>query len=1155
MNALTESTTPWWQEIREAVTVVDVLDALNVQPVTGKGLTANWALPHGMCAGAHGDGRGAVFLGTKTGALHCRKCGESFGPLATIGLALGRDLPKAPWSNDDPDLAAIRAEAEAQGWCTPRLDAPAPRPRPARAPLPSPAPAAPQLSPAQLGAEFRAARASMAQWRPRLKAWCRARGWPADVISAILGYGEPVVPDVAYAGPAASTLHRFARAIDRPLLFAIRDADGLIRSVSRRWAASGAPTDGRPKAMALSTKLVGSSTAWAGECRAFGSIPDAIAKVQLGGRILLVEGSPDYLVASGLCRLGFGDVALAAESAGGLKKIAKALAARLRDQHIRDVEIWCIPDLKRKPTGEPGGDGLTAMRAAAEHLAGVATVREVLLPFAPERDDVDLSDVAATTPDAPALHALLRQRSAVLYEAFPDTLPPRAEGYLPPLPFQPGRVTVLQASLGTGKTYRIGQLIEQLRLSQPQLRVLAINHRRALSRQAAGRFALRCYEDITGPIDDSAVVCLNSLCRVSNAMRQAPQAIIIDEIESVCRQLFGDTLAHHNPERTSSGDVALALKEILRGCLRARGQIILADAHAHPETVDALLRFCGIDASPQWVRHITPAPLSVHSHPSEAALIEQLQLHLEDGKRAALATDSRRRANDVAALLEYKGYRVKTYTGGMCATRRAELCDVEAAWSRRHVDVIVYTPAVDAGVNHDPTDVADRVDAVFGLFTGSAHLGSASIQQMMFRCRNVGDHHVYVANRDDARPCDLDAIRAELVARTRIAEARVQLAGATVPDRAFTFPALVDFEAHIERVARLRAKRLRPQVEAMYTARGAELHRADDLAKAHKQHVNRQLRKLGDKAAEQQAARVLAAIALTAEAYDLARRDHNHDEQTAAAVEKSRLIRQFGPELLDTELAARDARGRVSRQSRHAVALRLALDGHLRRLAERDRLALLGGHGAARPGPDLPVLAGILRCMAPIEWLTRVIAPAPGDMRTAIPDFEWSVESLRAAGLDAWRLLNQIATEREVEPDELLRGVSANAEDLLKRPSMIFNAILAWAGVPRQVQRQRMDGRSPLRVYRVDAERLNVWAIRCCVEGARQRGFAVDPLNPQATPWQYALDRAGYWKAPVDSDGRRLGYLPVDEGWILGALDPEGGSAPAPVAERGDRMA
>jgi hypothetical protein len=982
----------------------------------------------------------------------------------------------------------------------------------------------------------------MTRWRHRLKEWCRGRGWPEDIVRAISGDGEPAVPNVAFVGPASPTLHRFTHPIARPLVFAVRDADGLIRSVSRRWAGPSAPTDGRPKALALSSKLVGSSSDWAGECRVFGSIPDAVDRVCLGGRIFLVEGSPDYLVAMGVARLGYGDTALGAESAGGLKKLAKALAKQLRERHIRDVEVWCVPDVKHRPSGEAGGDGLTAMRAAAECLAGVATVYEVLLPVDAERPEIDLADMAATVADAPSLYALMRQNASVLFEAFPDTLPPSADGYLAPLPFQPGQVTVLQASLGTGKTYRIGQIIDQLRHSRSDLRVLAINHRRALSRQAAGRFGLQCYEDINGPIGDSAVICLNSLTRVGARLRQAPQAIIIDEIESVCRQLFGDTLAHYSPERTNSADIALVLKEILRGCLQAKGQIILADAHANAETITALLRFCDINVRPRWVRHITPTTLAVHSHPSEAALIEQLQLHLEAGQRAALATDSRRRAHDVAALLEYKGYRVKTYTGGMCATRRAELCDVEAAWSSRQVDVIIYTPAVDAGVNHDPADISERVDAVFGLFTGSAHLGSAAIQQMMFRCRNVATHHLYVANRDDGRSCELDTIRTELNARTRIAEARVHLVGATVPGRAHTFPALLDFEARIERVARLRAKRLRPQVEAMYAVRGAELIRSEDLSKAHKRHVNQQLRKHGDEAAEKRAALVLSAIVLTAEAYDLAHRDHNHDEGTAAAIERSRLTRQFGVRTIDIDLAAKDARGRVSRQCRNAVALRLALEGHLRRLAERDRLALLGGHGAARPGPDLPLLAGMLRCMAPIEWLMRVIAPAPGDMRRAIPDFEWSIDSLRATGADASKLLHQIAAERDVEPDELLRGISANAEDLLTRPSMVFNAILSWAGVPRQVQRQRMDGRSPLRVYRVDAQRLDLWSLRCFVENARQRGFAVDPLDEQATPWQYAVDRAGQWKPPVDSDGLQLGYLSLGGGWILSALDPEGGS-------------
>lgn len=1152
MNAPTESTTPWWTEVDEATDVIAILDALGIRPTNGKGDTANWALPHAMCAGAHGDGRGAVFFGkTKTQALHCRKCGQSFGAVATIALALGRDLPAAPWSPDDADIEAIRGEAEVQGWCTPRPQgAFAPRKvrRRGKSLRPTPAPAsaaAPILSQASLDQEFIQARAGAPHWRPQLAAWCQARGWSDDIVRVIAGDGEAPVPGVAFAGEHSPTLLRYARAIDRELLFAVQDAHGAIRSASRRWARPGQPTDGRPKAMALSTRLVGSTT-WPDRCRAFGSIPAAVDAVSFGGRIYLVEGSPDYLVAQALCRLGFGDAAIGAESAGGLRRIAVALAAQLRARNVHDVEIWCIPDVKRDrgDAQKRKLDGQTAMRAAGEALAGVATVREVLLQVPEGRKDIDLSDVAAMHLDAAALYAEIAASSTIIFEAFPDTLAPAAEGYLPPLALRPGQVTVLQASLGAGKTYRIGEVIDQLRADHAELRVIAINHRRALSRQAAGRFSLTCYEDLNGVINESSVICLNSLTRVSKSMHQAPQAVIIDEIESVCRQLFGDTLAHYNPERTRSADVALILKGLLRNCLRAGGQVIFADAHAHPETISALLRFCDINTRPTWVRHITPAPLDVRSYPSEAALVEAIQLQLEDGKRIALATDSRRRADDVAALLDAKGHRVKLYTGGMCATRRAELADVETAWARQHADVIIYTPAVDAGVNHDPADVADRVDAVFGLFTGSARLGAASIQQMMFRCRHVNAHHIYLANRDDTRSCALDDIRTELYARTCIAEERIRATGAVVPMRALTFSTLLEFEIRIERVARLRAKRLRSQVEAMYTVRAARLTHAEDLSKAHKRHINQQLRKKGDEAAELRAQKVLGAKIMAAEAYDLARCDHNVDEQTACAIAKSRLVRQFGAQHLDAKLAARDERGRVTRQSRNVVSLRLALDGHWRTLAERDRLALLDGHGAPRSAPDLPVLAGMLRCMAPEEWLLRVVNPSPADMLNAIPDFEWDVDSLRSGAADAIRLLHQVAQAQGVHPDELLRGISAKIEDLLEKPSVFFNAVLSWAGLARESRRQRLDGRSPIRVYRVDAKRLDLWSIRCLVETARQRGIAVDPLEPTASPFQRVFTASKNWRAPTLGNSKRLRYVVDDAGnaWILSTQDPPPGS-------------
>lgn len=1150
MNALTEITTPWWDEVRDAIEVDAALDALGVQPSHGRGASANWALPHGMCPGQHGDGRGTLFIGSRTSALHCRKCGGAFGVLAVVGMVLGRDLPPAPWSADDPAVEAIRSEAESQGWCTPRLPG-APRvARRPRAPLPSPRISAPTLSQPALAQEFNAARRAAPKWAGWLHAWCVARGWPADVAAVIAGDGEAPVTDVAWAGPDAPTLLRYSSAIDRPLLFAIRGADGRVRSVSRRWPRAGAPTDGRPKAMALSSKLVGSSADWG--CRAFGSIPAAVDAVAYGGRILLVEGSPDFLVAQALVRLGFAHAALGAESAGGLKKIATALGDQLRATHAREVEVWTVPDVKRAADGSLGGEGLSAMRAAAQALAGYATVREILLNVPLDAHDVDLADVAARHLDAASLWSHLQGCAATLYEAFPDLHAPAATGYLPRLALGRGEVVVLQASLGSGKTHRIAEAIQALRQKHGDLRVIATNHRRALCRQAAIRFGIDCYEDLDGMIDRSAVICLNSLPRLSPRMCDAPHLLVIDEIEAVCQQLFGDTLAHRNPERPNTAAVALTLRRVVRATLEAGGNILLADAHAHPESINALLRFCGVAQGARWVRHITAAPLDVVSHPSEARLVAELLAHLEGGRRVALATDSRSRSRDLQAWLADQGYRVKSYTGKMTRGRRRELADVEAAWAPSEADVIIYTPAVDAGVNHDPADITERFDAVFGLFTGSAKLGAATIQQMMFRCRHVAEHHVYIALRDDPRSTDLEHIRAELHGRSTGPEERVRAVRCVVPARARTYSALLDFEAAIERMARLRARRLRPQLHAMYTERHATLTIAEDLEKARRRRLTREVRAMGREAAELDAQAVLISVVLAVDAYDELRRDHSVDAATAAQVEKSRMVRQFGAECIDLDLITRDEQGRMSKRARNAVSLRLAREGHWRTLAEKDRLALLNGHGAARPGPDLPLLSAVLDLLAPEELLDRVIVPSPSEMRRSIPDYEWSIDSLTDAGERAWCLAAQVAESRGVHPDELFRGIRARADDLRRRPSVFFNAVLSWIGVPRVSRRQRLDGRSPLWIYAVDADRLNDWNRRCMVESARQRGVEVDPLDPSAPPWQRSLTRRSTWRAPRDSDGvrRRIVLDPQGIGWITSAMDPEPGSSGAELSRR-----
>lgn len=401
-------TDPWWKEVAAAVDPLEVLEALAIDPKKGRGESGRWALPHHMCDGQHGDGEPAIFYGATRGVMVCRACGGTFGTLATLAMGIGRDLPPAPWAPEDADVEAIRAEAEARGWCTLRGPTPAPSPRPVKRPPRRTVANKAWLTPAQLAHEWAALRAHSECWRQALGAWCAGRGWPADLIDAIVGVGETPVEGVAVAGPPAPALHRLAARLHRPLLFAVTGADERIRSVSRRWLGAGAPRDGMAKAMALSAKTVGRSAEWG--CRAFGSVPAAARAVAYGGRILLVEGAPDFMVAQGLVRLGYGGAAVGADSASAIKAIAERIAEQVG--RPEDVEVWTVPDVKLDERGRRVGAGLDSMRAAARIMTAAGLhVRQVDLPVPDGRTESDLSDVAAMAPSGVALGEAMRSWS------------------------------------------------------------------------------------------------------------------------------------------------------------------------------------------------------------------------------------------------------------------------------------------------------------------------------------------------------------------------------------------------------------------------------------------------------------------------------------------------------------------------------------------------------------------------------------------------------------------------------------------------------------------------------------------------------------------------------------------------------------------------
>ncbi|MBU1430195.1 hypothetical protein KKF91_06455, partial [Myxococcota bacterium] len=1144
-----------------------ILENLAFEEAPKGALRVPWIVPHGLCSGEHSSGAPSTYIGDQTGRLHCRKCGESFGQVELLALDLGVELPSGPWRLDDPALIAVWDEAAARGWCEPRPHTkPKRRPRPARRAQPRRSPKRiikAKWSEARVGAEFAHLRAQAPLWREDLARYATRRGWSEDIARAL--YNQPPT-GVAWARTnhpqEAPGLLRGALGVNRPLLLGIYDAEGRLRSVSRRHAGGGAPLDELPKALAMSSEVVGGGFS----CRSFGSVVEAVAAHKAKGRgpIILCEGGPDYLVASALARLGFAAAALAAESAGGLPKVGAALAAEIKRQGLEQAEILLIPDLKHdKKTGALIGAGLEQMRLAAERLIGAATVVESLLPIPHDSESVDLADIAAGSPSADLLWTMINAHSKVIHEAFPDLYAPNASGYLPKIPFKPGTIMGVRASLGAGKTQQAAELVDFVR---QRGEVVAINHRRGLSHQLSSRLELLNYEDLSGTLDEPTAICLNSVQRLSSRMIRQIKLLVIDELEAVMSHLFGETLSSAsamNPNRPKTGPVSEVLAALIRAVIANKGMILCLDAHLNNETLRALRSFAGIEAPIETIQHITPLKeLKVRALPSAHAVIKGVEETLEAGLRPILATDSRRIAEEIEAHLSAKGYRVKLYASTMSDARRAELGDVERAWSKSECDVVIYTPTIDAGVSYDPKEPGERFDRTFGLFTGGAWLPASTLQQMMFRARHVEDHRVYISDRHNPLSAIPDDITREISDRTQAAEQRLRQIGQFSPPKNFRFWPLLQLEASVERLHRLRTRHLRQQMLSMYAIRGAEVTEAGDISKGEKRRLSQRLKATTAAADLARAARVGQAPLLDALEYEDAQRMLKKPEALRDSLELSRLTRQFGPQEITLELISADKNQRITQEARNGVALRLALEGHWEALSARDKQALSDGYGARAKRPDLPILAAVLSVLLPWELWVRVSAPTPDELREGLPRLRWSAYHFEQSGahLEAARLLDELAAMRGVSPDTLLEGIRARREDLDQphTATVFVSAILRWIGVGTNNHRVRRtadwlkghgfdpaqaDYKRLIWVHRVD---LNRWAKagrRRLVESARQRGLDVDPLSTGADDWSGILNKNGEFKAPLGSTGR-YGFVKVNGAWnvVLFSSNPEPGT-------------
>ena len=294
------------------------------------------------------------------------------------------------------------------------------------------------------------------RFRESLRSWAIRRGWPVQIAGQLV-----TLEDVLWAseGTGDAELERLRQDTliqghKYSLLVLHRDEQGRPRSYTRRWNQIGA----RPerKALYASARFV----SYRG-LRVLGHLPKAITRLRLGQPLYIVEGEPDFMVASCMCAIRGRGAVLGATGCAALPDLARAIRKALWGSGTAS----CGPIVLVPHIGDRNNIGERFAQDAAEVLRGCANIHLARVA----QDKGDLADVLEQHGLDCAYQRL--DEAPLLYRGLQSIDQARAElaCALPNILATPGTHAVC-ASTGTGKTYSMVRAVVDLALRTVQAR-------------------------------------------------------------------------------------------------------------------------------------------------------------------------------------------------------------------------------------------------------------------------------------------------------------------------------------------------------------------------------------------------------------------------------------------------------------------------------------------------------------------------------------------------------------------------------------------------------------------------------------------------------------------------------------------------------------
>jgi len=719
----------------------------------------------------------------------------------------------------------------------------------------------------------------------------------------------------------------------------------------------------------------------------------------------------------------------------------------------------------------------------------VPTTREQKVPcFCPSTDHTDYTPSAViftTDSGVPYVHCSAcpatywPPRDSILSPTWQAGSGQASTRYLGPLTLM-HTLTIINADTGTGKTTSLALLVANA------MRVLVLVHRRSLALMLAYEFSIACYLDAPEGLifEDKVVVCVDSLCRIPltapggdliNDGVQGFDLVVIEESESVLEHLMGGTIPiTPNEGRATSGEIHDHLVALLRATVAGGGKVVTTDGLTTDFTIGSMMAMTALPDKQVIEHHLDLDDHELIEHEHRTDIVGAFIQAVEAGERVALASTSAALVRRLQLYLEAttgpdgRKLTVLAYHREMDESAREQLRDVNSTW--RSADVVLYSPSVDTGISYNPSDAANRFDKLFVIGERVPGLGFGKLLQMRHRCREMKVIHWWISSSYGHRmPIDGELIRRELIHRwiaTRTyALAYVEKDGRVVPH--------ISDAGHFEHGVRAELHRRRQWAavhddwSAWWASKKAKMLKANSPSMETRASIKALLKALREDESEQYARQVVAEARLTLSEYRDLRQRGPGDAQEARALERARVLDNFGS--VHSDLVIEDRHRQATRAVARIVQAGLILDRLMEHASGFDQATLETGyrvHCRASTAQAL-LMIGLLQAALGGQMVKSVLTPlltASKGGNAAVNDPGFSVVSLRETRvIDTSELQTQWTGQLLLQGGFLarirscmsklpaarqhLKGTGVNFRQIETKPAAVLGKILGYYGL------------------------------------------------------------------------------------------------------------